>query len=72
MRELLENHELVGKRVDFVWRSPKEQGVPYDSSNKNVVQGVLVTEVRVDCYGDLWLSSSGFAAQKINRVIKVH
>lgn len=72
MRQLLENHELTGKRVDFDWRPAKEKDLPYDSFNKNVVQNVLVTEARQDCYGDVWLYSDNYAPQKINRVIKVY
>lgn len=72
MRTIVENHPLVGKVVDFDWRNGKEKGTEYDASNMNVVQNVLVTSAKKDCYGDVWLYSDNFMPQKENRVCKIY
>jgi hypothetical protein len=62
MRALLDNHPLVGQKALFDWRSEKEKKteeplveLPDLSWDKRFVYGT-VSEVRKDCYGDLWVT----------------
>lgn len=71
--QTVSNHKLVGKHVDFDWRKPAEKTLPYNSSNKNVDQHLLVVDAYLDCYGDTWLRLEGRQiAQKEQRVCKVY
>lgn len=66
------DHPLVGKTVDFDWRSPKEKGQVYDKWNFSVVQNVEVTGALQDCYGTIFLTSEKYNIQAASRVCKVH
>lgn len=73
MRMVVQDHPLIGKRVDFDWRAAKEKLSPYDEENRNVDRELLVESVKVDCYGVEWCYlENRTIPQAASRVCKIY